>query len=148
MSAFGRHIFATLAVLVGGSLAVLPSCDNQHEGERCDISAGNNGNDDCQAGLVCTAPDQLRWPVTTDGGIPQRPQTYICCPPIGGTVQPTTDVCKSAGSMYGSDAALPMTDGSMPEASSEASSDAPVDGPYDSPSDTSTSDAPSDATGD
>jgi len=140
---FRRQVLATLAILAGGSLFVLPSCDNQHEGERCDNLAGNNGNDDCQAGLVCTPPDQLRWPALTDGGISQRPQTYICCPPAG--MPATTDVCKSAGSTFGSDAAIPDT--SVPEgSSSETGAETSTDAPADSPSDVA-SDAPSDATG-
>jgi hypothetical protein len=138
-----KQILATVVVVVGGSLAFLPSCDSQHEGERCDILAANNGSDDCQAPLVCTPADQLRWPVTTDGGMPQTPQTPICCPPVG--MPATTEVCKSMGSSFGSDAAIPMTEGG-PEASSESGSEASSDAPVDSPADVA-SDAPADAVG-
>jgi len=45
----------TLASL--GALVAASACSNQGEGEYCDPNAGNNGNDDCQDGLVCkTAP--------------------------------------------------------------------------------------------
>ena len=140
-----RKAFAAFLFLVTLGVLSVPSCANQGEGERCDINAATNGSDDCNAGLICTAPDQLRWPVTTDGGIAQRPATPICCPPAGGTA--TTDVCKNQMPSIGSDAAI-VDDGSM---MSEASSDSPSetsssDAPSDAPSDTS-SDAPTDATG-
>jgi hypothetical protein len=137
-----RKAFAAVLFLVPVGILSVPSCANQGEGERCDINAANNGSDDCNSGLVCTPPDQLRWPVTMDGGIAQRPSTYICCPPNG--VAATTDVCKNMTPSIGSDAAI-MDDGSM---MSEASSDvmSPSDAPNDSPADTS-SDAPTDATG-
>lgn len=141
-----RFFAAVLFVVLAAMLSLPSSCASQGEGERCDINAANNGSDDCNTGLVCTMPDQLHWPVTTDGGIPIHPSTPICCPPAGTAA--TTDVCKNMSPSIGSDAAI-MDDGSM--MMSEASSDAPVsdtgaDASTDAPADTS-SDAPTDATG-
>src|ERR1700730_11838529 len=49
-----------LPVLAAVALAVVTSCAGQGEGELCNTKAGNNGNDDCQGGLVCvTSPNYV-----------------------------------------------------------------------------------------
>lgn len=138
-----RRFIACLVFPVIGGFILLSSCANQAEGERCDKLAGTMGTDDCQAGLICTPPDQLHWPATSDGGVTQRPATPICCPdPLLGKPA-TADVCKNMTPPIGSDAAIPdSSTGDAPiESSSEASSDSPSEA-SDAPSD-----APSDATG-
>ncbi len=133
----GSLVFPLLAGFI-----MLSSCANQGEGERCDVNAGLMGTDDCQADLICTPSDQLRFPATSDGGVTQRPATPICCPdPLKGRPA-TAEVCKNMMSTIGSDAAIPDSASDAPaEASSEASSDAPSD------SQSEASDAPSDVTG-
>jgi hypothetical protein len=138
-----RRVAFTVTIALLGGLVSIPSCASQGEGQRCDVNAANNGSDDCNAGLVCTSNDQLRWPVTTDGGIAQKPATYICCPPPGTAA--TTDVCKNMMPSIGSDAAIPET-GPSETSTSDAPNDSTSDSPDDSPTDTG-SDAPTDATG-
>lgn len=105
-----RSLLAIL--LVAGPTAGLlaPACANQGEGERCDTFAGNNGNDDCQSGLVCIGPGQLQWPAP-EGGNPQTTTTGICCPPQGGRA-PTTAVCGMMSSGFNNDAVAPPPDAS------------------------------------
>ena len=70
----------TLAKVVASTLVtalIAIACSNSGEGERCDTRAGNNGNDDCATGLICTKTEEL------------ADQTYKidfmgrCCPPRG-----------------------------------------------------------------
>ena len=73
----------------GLAIALVVSCAGQAEGDRCQLA---NGNDDCQAGLVCTQGAKLN-------------RNYdLCCPPEGTTV--TSDSCKVAPISPGSDAAI------------------------------------------
>jgi len=71
------------AWLLGGSLllgcSLLLSCSKQAEGERCDI---NNGNLDCENGLVCVGEDEIS--VTGTG-------FALCCP----LTEPTADACRA-----------------------------------------------------
>ncbi len=65
------------AALLGLSLVVLASapfaCSSQGEGQRCNV---DNGNDDCEEGLVCTSSREL-------GG-----NADICCPASGTSNSP------------------------------------------------------------
>lgn len=132
-------VFASLVLL---PLSIVPACSNQGEGERCDVLAANNGNDDCQAGLECVPPGQLQWPAP-DGGKPQTTTTGICCPTNRSTAR--VDVCKMNSSNIGNDASFmpdvieaSANEGGMDageggsDASTEAgdaASDAPTDAP-------------------
>ncbi len=60
--------------------ALVPfACSNQAEGQRCNV---DNGNDDCESGLVCTSSREL-------GG-----NADICCPASG---QSTSPECTKGG---------------------------------------------------
>ena len=65
-------LFAAVAILVAGA-GFVAACGAQGEGERC---ATTNGNDDCEAGLVC---------------VPKS----VCCPQDES--QATTDICRGSG---------------------------------------------------
>jgi hypothetical protein len=137
-----RRYLASVACALAGGFILLSSCANQGEGQRCERLAANLGNDDCESGLVCTPNDQLRWPVQTDGGVLQTPQTYICCPPDRSLAK--TAVCANFMPPLGSDASIPEGGGS--DAPSDAPAETSSDAPSDSPSEAT--DAPADATGD
>jgi hypothetical protein len=92
LSPQGFRIAAELRVChvcrVCAVLACLGGCAGQGEGELCNRLAGNNGNDDCQSGLVCNTA------VTSTPGFGR------CCPMD--MTHATTAVCK--GSTGGIDA--------------------------------------------
>jgi hypothetical protein len=127
---------ALLAIVVlGGGLALVPAtgCSNQGEGERCNTLSDNNGAEDCQSGLVCTAVGNLGIKPFEGAGDGR------CCPLARETAM--TAVCKlSVGAIPsdagGSDAA---TDG--PEEGGDSGGDA---GSSDDASDGGMSDAPVD----
>lgn len=75
MSSLRPSLLVALLALFGGIGLSLGSiaCSNQGEGARCEIE---NGDDDCQEGLVCTTAEQL-------GG-----NADICCPPGGVSENP------------------------------------------------------------
>ena len=75
------------------------ACGKQAEGEKCDKRALNDGNSDCQDGLVCEARANL------NGSSHDR-----CCPTNRSTA--TTDFCKLASNQFGGDAAIPPTEDS------------------------------------
>ena len=62
-----------LALLLGSG------CSKQGEGERCDI---NNGDIDCDTGLICVGQDQIS--ITGTG-------VALCCP----LTDPTVDACRA-----------------------------------------------------
>ena len=59
-----RHVVAIVSAI---TLGTLWACSNQGVGERCER---DNGNDDCQSGLICRQISQGR---------------DLCCPPAGQT---------------------------------------------------------------
>lgn len=88
----------SLAISVLCGVVVAAACSNQPEGARCDR---NNGNDDCESGLVCTPSSQVTYGV-------QNPQTAgeldfgICCPPQNqGATTFTSSACFPATSAPG-----------------------------------------------
>ncbi len=90
------RILVALLSLGAAVLAValtLPSCSNQGEGDRCNVLGDNNGNDECQDGLVCTRAADLGAP------------TDLCCPPDRRNA--TTAVCRIAQNPLMGDAAPP-----------------------------------------
>ena len=101
--------------LVGVSAIFMGACSNQAEGDRCDTQ---NGNDDCQDGLVC------------------EPGKNICCPQDPATA--TEPACQ-APSTAGGEAGIPV------EASPGTDSSV-NDSATDAPADTGSFDATDDAT--
>lgn len=73
---------ALLAFVLGSSGALVAACSNQSIGQRCDV---NNGNDDCENGLICMTHDTL------------GSDSDLCCPPTG--TDPSHPECtpKSSG---------------------------------------------------
>jgi len=61
------------------TIAAAEACNNQGQGDVCDVNAGNAGTDDCQTGLTC---------VPAPGAV-GTPNPYRCCP----TTDPTAAVC-------------------------------------------------------
>lgn len=72
-----RFVGIMMATLVGG-LVTLAACSNQAEGDRCQAE---NGNDDCQSGLVCLAATQKAFNGSTEGLV-NAPYNNSdrCCP--------------------------------------------------------------------
>lgn len=119
--AAGRVVGPLLASLVG--MFVAAACSNNGEGERCDF---DNGNDDCQDGLVCV-------PATAQGnrgaGYGTVNALYNssdrCCPlprSLG-----THPACAVGGALTGDAGPTQPSDASSDasDASSDASNDAP-----------------------
>ena len=115
-------------VIIGSLIATfvaLAACSNNGEGERCDF---DNGNDDCQDGLVCV-------PATAQGNRgagygtvnPPYNSSDRCCPLDRTTASHPACVL---GASTGADAApTPPTDAGDAASSSDAASDAPSDAP-------------------
>jgi hypothetical protein len=128
--------FLLVVVLCSVPVAIaFPGCSGQGEGERCDIRADSNGDDDCAGDLKCFAAGSLNGS-----------NTDRCCP--ADRTQATTEVCKLP-TASGIDAAPPPVDA----AGSDAPTDGPVgtDGSADAPADSeadSGADAPADAPAD
>lgn len=99
-----------VAVFVLAVSALSNGCQQQGEGDVCDPRAGNNGNADCQNGLVCTQPSQLA----------AGTQGYRCCP---GDPALATGVCALGQSSVPEDSAAPSS-GSTPDAADANASDA------------------------
>jgi hypothetical protein len=115
-----RFRFAFL-VLPFAALLTFGACNANSEGQPCDPNAGNHGNDDCQAPLVCT------------------PAIFRCCP-VDRT-QSTTPECAQSSSTSDASSAPPDStglgdapsfdatgDGSSKEGSAEASGEAGATG--------------------
>ena len=98
----------TVAIVV----ALAPSCTTHGEGGRCDP---NNGNADCDNGLICINGDDIILP---EGGYSQA---AICCPTDRSDLMPG-DICYLNSMTPGSEAGIP--EGGFPEASMM---DVPVD---------------------
>lgn len=68
-----------VALPVLAALLLGTGCSKQAEGERCDI---NNGNLDCETGLVCAGEEEIS---ITGRGV------GLCCP----ITNPTVDACRA-----------------------------------------------------
>ncbi len=101
-SVFVLTVLTTLAALAAGAIAII-ACSDQGEGERCDRRAENQGSNDCNSGLVCTAAGELNGATTTQIGEGR------CCPVDRQTA--TTVVCSRAPAPAGGDAAPPPETG-------------------------------------
>jgi hypothetical protein len=105
-----RSVSATAFSLAFLAIVVLAgACNNQGEGDICDINAGNNGDNDCQSGLDCVSAP----------GAMGSPNPYRCCPTD--LTQASSAVCMLSGSSGNTNTAAPVAD-----ASSDASIDAPL----------------------
>lgn len=78
-------------------IAAAPGCSRQAEGDRCD---SQNGNADCEDGLVCRTAGSLNAP------------SDVCCPATG---EATTAACRGQ-SQAGLDAGIPDTGAPQPDA--------------------------------
>jgi hypothetical protein len=106
-----RFRFALLLVPAAVILSAMGACSGQGEGKVCDHRAPNNGNDDCQSPLVCTA--------NIPGINGDR-----CCP----VDRSTSTAPECAGTPALADANPAPPDGTtMPEASSDGAT--ATDGP-------------------
>jgi len=118
-----------MASMLGG-FVTLAACSNQGEGDRCQAE---NGNDDCQTGLVCLAATQKSF----NGGVglvnPPYNNSDRCCPYERATA--THPACQPLSTSA-------TGDGAPPPADTGPKADVTVD----SAPDTSTPDA--DAAGD
>ena len=119
-------LLSLLAVPAFVAGVMLAACSDEGEGQPCDTRANNNGNDDCQAGLVCTAQ--------ASGGGPR------CCPPDRS--QATTPECALPSGGVDASSAPPdartsetSTQDSPGEAQGEGAADAPTEAARDAPGD-------------
>jgi hypothetical protein len=94
-------LFRSLGVVVALSLVVAaPGCSRQAEGDRCD---SQNGNADCEDGLVCRTAGSLNAP------------SDVCCPATGDA---TTAACRGQ-SQAGLDAGIPDTGATTTDAGTD-----------------------------
>jgi hypothetical protein len=121
----------SLSALVTAFVAacvLLVACSDQGEGERCDLA---NGNNDCQAGLVCKPPTEVHVNGDYD----------VCCPLDPNKATPGS-VCATGSSSLGdssapepdsgdesSDAGTDTTTEAGADGETDASNDSPVDAP-------------------
>ena len=74
------HPLPAVCLCLWLTMTCLGGCQGQGEGEQCNRLAGNNGNDDCQSGLVCNT------------SVVSTPGFGRCCP--SDRTQATTAICK------------------------------------------------------
>jgi hypothetical protein len=137
-----RHSIAlAVASLAAGMIAAFPGCSSQGEGERCSVLSDNNGNDDCQDGLICVAAAQLNGAGnTTDRCCPPdrtTATTVACQLPSGGGIDaapPPVDANVDSPSAEGGDSAAADA-GTDAGAGADGAADAAADGPEDAPAD-------------
>ena len=111
-----RIVGVLMASMLCG-IVTLAACSNQAEGERCQAE---NGNDDCQDGLVCLAATQK----TFNGGVGLVNAPYNnsdrCCPYERSTA--SHPACVLLQTTVTGDAAAPPADtGPTPDATTDAS---------------------------
>ena len=98
-----------------GVFVALAACSNGGEGERCQAE---NGNDDCQSGLVCLAATQKAF----NGGKglvnPPFNNSDRCCPLDRAST--TNPACTVPGSSVTGDAAPPGDTGPAADATADA----------------------------
>jgi hypothetical protein len=103
-----RFRFAVLLLPAALAASIVGACSNQGEGGVCDVRASNNGNDDCQSGLVCT-------PITGVNGA-------RCCPQDRSTA--TTVECSISPGVGDASSALPDSATPTPEAGPDVAAEA------------------------
>lgn len=121
-------------------LASSLGCSNQGEGEPC---SRNNGNEDCESGLVCTSKERLR----SNSDLccppePKLPSVAACTPGAGGGTTPdaSTGTPDAGGSP---DASEPTDAGSDAEEGEDAEpgDDAATEGDAETDAETDDADA-------
>jgi hypothetical protein len=113
-----RIVGILMASLLGG-VVTLAACSNQAEGERCQAE---NGNDDCQSGLVCLAATQKTFNGGQGGSLVNAPYNNSdrCCP--ADRSKATHPACVQLQATVTGDAAAPPADtGPTPDATTDAS---------------------------
>jgi hypothetical protein len=94
------------------AFTVLSACSGQGEGQLCSPNAGNQGNDDCQSGLVCVV----------------APATYTlgrCCPQDRSKA--TTAVCSANSGGLDASPAPPDASSEQQPPPPDAGTDAPAE---------------------
>jgi len=111
-----RIVGVLMASMLGG-IVTLAACSNQAEGERCQAE---NGNDDCQDGLVCLAASQKDFNGGT--GFVNAPYNNSdrCCPLDRDNA--THPACVNLQTtVTGDGAAPPAETGPTPDAATDSS---------------------------
>ncbi len=113
-----RFVGVVMASLLG-VFAALAACSNQGEGDRCQAE---NGNDDCQDGLMCLAATQK--PFGSGSGLVNPPfnNSDRCCPPNRNTATHPACVVLSP-SVAGEGGAPPDATGPVPDATPDTTPD-------------------------
>lgn len=116
MKRFELLCLARWTVAVG--LVLFCACSNQGEGQRCSRLSGNNGADDCNAGLSCQRIGELEICCPVPGVAPTvlecmvGPTVQADAGGEGGQVDAAVDAVTEAGPLdAGSDAIVEATDG-------------------------------------
>ncbi|HSO35577.1 MAG TPA: hypothetical protein VLT33_23775 [Labilithrix sp.] len=111
-----RIVGILMASLLGG-VVTLAACSNQAEGERCQAE---NGNDDCQSGLVCLAATQKTF--NGGQGLVNAPYNNSdrCCPYERSTASHPACVLLQT-TITGDGAAPPADTGPTPDATTDSS---------------------------
>jgi hypothetical protein len=109
---------------LAGLFVAMAACSNQGEGDRCDF---DNGNDDCQDGLVCV-PKTPQTGRGSNAGVVNPPYNNAdrCCPLDRS--QATHPACTQNTTSTVADGQAPADTGPPQEASVDAASDAAGDG--------------------
>jgi hypothetical protein len=122
---------STLALVLLGSMPIFAEsgCADQGEGERCTFfkggDAGENGSNECSAGLVCTVTSYYSADNTTAG----VGTLGVCCPPSGtastaAACQPTVGGSTTGGAPTGDGGFDGSLDTGAPDAKADAAPDA------------------------
>ena len=110
-----RFVGILMASLVGG-IVTLAACSNQGEGDRCQAE---NGDDDCQSGLVCLAATQKAF--NGGQGLVNAPYNNSdrCCPFDRRTATHPACVLLNT-TVTGADSAPPADTGPAADANTDA----------------------------
>jgi hypothetical protein len=132
-----RYVAGFLSLISAALLtaAIAPGCSNSSEGQPCSTLGSNQGDDECQSGLTCTAAAQLNG-----GGYTKD----VCCPTDRS--QATMTICQLPTNPLGDAGGFPDVGSS---ADTSADTEVPDSGSADGPtSDGAAADGPADAPGD
>lgn len=92
------------------------SCSSQGQGDRCDV---NNGDSDCESGLVCT-------PLSVLPGLNETTlNAAICCPPPGTNTSSTIDACSRSSRAVTDSGTSSTPDAAADAATKDASGSTP-----------------------
>ena len=104
--ALGKRIAVGLLLVAAAVLGGIAACSNQGEGERCEIT---NGDDDCKTGegLICTRASDL-----------SNSNSDRCCP--SDRSRATAPVCLTPINIVGGDGSAPPDTGPPADAETDA----------------------------